>query len=345
MNTRILAWTQDAVGASRIREAAGIIRQGGLVAFPTETVYGLGADGLNPQAVEEIFRCKGRPQDNPLILHVDSLDMARDLTTDFPASARVLADRFWPGPLTLVLPRAETVPAQVSAGLPTVAVRMPAHPAARELITAVGGPVAAPSANLSGRPSPTSAVHCYRDLNGKIPLILDGGECIVGLESTVLSLTGDIPRLLRPGSVTLEQLEEALGRVLVDPAVLEQPEEGAKVSSPGMKYKHYAPNARVILVKGDEGAFYRYVNEHAGKGVFVLAFDEDMQKLPQPIVSLGSRNRPEEWAAALFAALRELDERGAEIVYVPSPPREGVGLAVYNRLIRAAAFNEVVVEQ
>lgn len=339
--TRLISLTGGEGDQEAIRLAARLLKSGKLVAFPTETVYGLGADGLNAAAVACIFAVKGRPQDNPLILHVDTIRRAKSLAGRFDERAQALADAFWPGPLTLVLPKGEAVPALCSAGLPSVAVRMPAHPVALRLIREADTPLAAPSANLSGRPSPTTAAHCMEDLKGRIPLILDGGPCKVGLESTVLSLLDDGPRLLRPGAVTLEQLEKVAGPVKLDPAVLSKPDDTAPAVSPGMKYKHYAPRARLILVRGDRDAFLRFINTKKQPGVFALVYDEDAADAALPCLTLGSRQKPEAWAAALFAALRRLDELGAAVVYAPSPSPEGMGLAVYNRLIRAAAYNEV----
>ena len=336
--------TIDAMQDNRdeaIRRAAQVLRDGGLVVFPTETVYGIGANALDPAAVAGIFAAKGRPRDNPLIAHIADLDALESLTSRVPPEALRLAEIFWPGPLTMVLPRSGLVPDAVTAGLDTVAVRMPSHPIAREIIRAAGLPVAAPSANTSGRPSPTRLEHCAEDLAGKVDLMVDGGPCAVGLESTVLSLAGEIPRLLRPGAVTLEELRAELGVVKMDPAVLHHLEEGAAASSPGMKYRHYAPRARVVLVHAGAGQFAQYVRTRAGEDVFALAFDEDMEGLGVPGVSYGPAGDPAAQARGLFAALRELDRLGARQVYARAPEMGGVGMAVYNRLVRAAGFREV----
>ncbi len=333
MNTRLLH-EQD------IAEAADIILKGGLVAMPTETVYGLAADALNGQAVAKIFAAKGRPMDNPLIVHIADLSQVTELVREFPEKAGILAEKFWPGPLTMILPKSPRIPDEVSAGLDTVAVRFPSHPLARKLI-ARSVPLAAPSANLSGSPSPTTAQHVFHDMNGRIDAILDGGECTVGLESTVITLATPVPKLLRPGGVTLEQLREAIGEVELDPAVLHPLEEGQKAASPGMKYKHYAPKADVTLVKGSRESFAGFVNERADDHAAALCFEEDIPLLHIPYISMGSSQAQEEQANRLFALLREVDEKGYRIVYAHCPSRTGIGLAVYNRMIRAAGFEVI----
>ncbi len=327
-----------------IKKAAEILNKGGLVAIPTETVYGLAADTYNVEAVKNIFKAKGRPQDNPLIVHISDMEMLRDLCCDIPEAAYKLAERYWPGPLTMVLPKSDKVPTPISAGLSTVAVRFPKNPVARAIINEAKTPLAAPSANLSGSPSPTTAEHCIKDLEGRVDAIVVSGDSEVGLESTVVSLCEEKPRLLRPGAVTVEQLSAVLGEVVVDKAVTAQPEEGKPVASPGMKYKHYSPKTRVILVEAESEAYIRYVNENKGEGVFALCFSEDTEKLEVPTVIYGSELHDETQAAGLFAALRELDERGAKTAYAHSPKLFGVGLAVYNRLIRAAGFEVVVLK-
>lgn len=338
MKTRILKETE-------MKEAARILENGGLVAIPTETVYGLAANALNEGAVARIFQVKGRAQDNPLIVHISEMSMLPPLLSDIPKKAQTLAKAFWPGPLTMVLPRSPLVPAIVSAGLDTVAVRMPSHPLARAVISCCGLPLAAPSANRSGSPSPTCAAHVLLDLKGKIPAVLDGGDCAVGVESTVVSLCGSRPRLLRPGGVTAEQLREALGDLEVASGVLHPLSPGERPASPGMKYKHYAPRAEVTLVKGSREAFARYLAQHAGPGVFALCFSGDGEGLPVPYVSYGAENDAKTQAKALFAALRELDRLGAQTVYARCPHEEGIGLAVLNRMLRAAAFRVVEAEK
>ena len=331
METKIL--TQD-----QVADAARIIKDGGLVVMPTETVYGLGADAFNPSAVTNIFKAKGRPMDNPLIVHIARLEDLKKLVSEIPESAIKLANAFWPGPLTMVLPKDDSVPDEVSAGLDTVAVRYPSHPIAETLILLSGTQIAAPSANLSGSPSPTELSHVVNDMNGRVDAILDGGSCEVGLESTVISLACDPPRLLRPGGVTVEEIESVIGHIDVDAAVMEKLAEGEKAASPGMKYKHYAPKAKVIIIKGSDEQFIRYVNSHNNSGIGVICFDEDAEKLTVPFFSLGPKDDSAEQAKNLFSVLRSVDDAGITLAYARCPRLDGVGLAVYNRLIRAAGF-------
>ncbi len=326
-------------GSAGIPAVAECLKQGQVVGMPTETVYGLAANALNGQAVKKIFQAKNRPMDNPLIVHICHLDQLLELTSEVPFTAIQLANAFWPGPLTMVFRRSSLVPNEVTAGGDTVAVRMPSHPLALELIKECGFPLAAPSANRSGSPSPTTALHVMNDMNGIIPAVLDGGQCSVGVESTVLSLVDGNPRLLRPGGVTKEQLEAVIGTVEVDPSVLENVHL-EQVSSPGMKYKHYAPKAKVTLLRGDGNKFCDFVNGQKEEGVAALCFEEDVAKLTIPVLPLGSVNTPKDWMYHLFERLREADRMGYQRVYAHCPPKEGEGLAVYNRLIRAAAFDE-----
>lgn len=321
-----------------IETAAQILKEGGLVGMPTETVYGLAANALDGKAVAKIFAAKGRPMDNPLIVHISEFDQINRLVQGVPEAAKRLAARFWPGPLTIILPKSEIIPDEVSAGLPTVAVRFPSHPVARALITASGLPLAAPSANLSGHPSPTTAEHVMNDLSGKIEAVLDGGACGVGVESTVVTLVSNPPRLLRPGGITLEQLRAVLGEVELDPAVLHPLAAGVRAASPGMKYKHYSPKADVVILDGDFEAYKAYVNTHAAPGVAALCYNGDEQGLDVPAVCYGGEEDCGEQARELFDALRRLDEMQAKTVYARCPEPKGVGLAVYNRLIRAAGF-------
>lgn len=324
-----------------LKTAVEILKNGGLVAMPTETVYGLAADTFNEKAVSDIFTAKGRPQDNPLIVHVSDREMLEGVVAELPEKALECAERFWPGPFTMVLPRGEKVPASVSAGLDTVAVRMPSDEVAHALIAECGRPLAAPSANLSGSPSPTTADHVLFDLDGRIDAVIVSHNCDVGLESTVVSLCCKPPRLLRPGGVTLEQLREVLPDIVVDKAVLSEPEKGKPVASPGMKYKHYSPKARVIMLDGELEDFAEYVSSHGGDGVFALVFDGEESLLNVPTVSFGHKENEAEQAAVLFDALRELDKKGCKLCYSRVPSKTGVGLAVYNRLIRAAAFEVI----
>lgn len=327
--------------------AGAILRGGGLVAFPTETVYGLGADGLNATAVAGIFAAKGRPADNPLILHLASPDALETVAVDPPRSSRLLAEAFWPGPLTMVLRRRENVPEIVSAGRQTVAVRVPAHPLALALIAAAGRPIAAPSANLSGRPSPTTAQHVLDDLAGRIDLIIDGGPTPVGLESTVLDLTADEPKLLRPGGIGLEELQAVLSKVGVDldRSDLEQPK------APGMKYRHYAPEAPLTVVSGtaaEIAAYARRALEMAtgqGRRLAVLVHTETAALLPirlrDAVMDLGPRRQPEIAANRLFSFLRACDEEGYDAILAEEAEGKGLGRAVNNRLLKAAGGRRI----
>lgn len=334
MQTRLL----DAKQEGSIREAARILRGGGLVGMPTETVYGLAANALDGAAVAKIFLAKGRPQDNPLIVHISEFGQIERLVKRVPEAAEKLAKAYWPGPMTIVLEKSDLIPDEVSAGLPTVAIRFPSHPVARALISEADLPVAAPSANLSGRPSTTTAAHVMHDMDGKIEAVLDGGPCGVGVESTIVTLASDPPRLLRPGGITLEQLHAVLGRVDVDPAVMNPLPDGVRPLSPGMKYKHYSPKANVVILDGGEKAYFDYVNGHVAPGVAALCYDGEEKSLKVPAVCYGGERDYARQARELFEALRKLDEIGADTVYARCPPPEGVGLAVYNRLMRAAGF-------
>ena len=261
----------DAENDGAIKTVAEILKRGGLVAIPTETVYGLAANAFDPVACGNIFKAKGRPGDNPLIVHICDIDMLGDVVSEFPEKAKILAEKFWPGPLTMIMKKSDKIPMVTSANLPTVAVRFPAHPVAQRIIRETGLPLAAPSANLSGSPSPTTFEHCVHDLMGRVDAIIDGGACSVGVESTIISFAEETPMLLRPGYVTLEQLRDAIGEVGLSKAVLEKLGDGERVLSPGMKYKHYAPKARVSLVKGTSEKYIEYVNEHSYEdGVFAL---------------------------------------------------------------------------
>lgn len=326
--------------------AAAILRAGGLVAIPTETVYGLGADGLNPAAVENIFRAKGRPQDNPLILHVPDDTWLVRYCQDIPETAYVLTKRFWPGPLTLILPRKPVVPDVVTAGLDTVGMRCPDHPLTRAIIAAAGVPVAAPSANTSGKPSPTTAAHVLDDMDGKTDAVVDGGPCAVGVESTIVDLTCTPPRLLRPGGVTLEQLREVLGAVDVDPAVKRLMGVGEQPRAPGMKYRHYAPKAPVTVVTGDPAAGAAWIAAHLGEKSGVICFEESAARFPGHIVgSIGPAGDKAEQARRVFDALRAFDATDVTEIFAQCPGEEGIGLAVSNRLNKAAGFHIVRVEK
>lgn len=326
-----------------IQHAGTLLAAGETVAIPTETVYGLAANALDEAAVAQIFRAKGRPQDNPLIVHIHTLDTLFELCTDVPPQALALADAFWPGPLTIILPKSALVPDAVSGGLPTVAVRMPSHPTARAVIQAAGVPLAAPSANRSGSPSPTTADRVAADLDGRVAAILYDTPCDVGVESTVVTLCTDVPRLLRPGGITPAQLREVLEDLVIDDATLAPLAEGAVAASPGMKYQHYAPNANVTLLRGTGEAITQYINTRASDGVVAMVFDGETDGLLVPFVTYGARDDESSQAHRVFEALRTADDMGAVQIYVSCPRADGLGLAVFNRLLRAAAFQVVSV--
>ena len=325
--------------------AAELIKNGELVAIPTETVYGLGADGLNPDAVAKIFKVKGRPQDNPLILHIaDSKDMEK-FCHSIPEAAYRLAEAYWPGPLTMVLPAKDIVPKCTTAGLPTVAVRCPDNAVTREIIRLAGVPIAAPSANISGKPSTTTAQHVYNDHKGKIPLIVDGGPCRVGVESTIIDLSDERPRLLRPGGITPHQLIAVVGDLVLDKAVTESVEKDAVVKAPGMKYRHYAPECDVIVVVGYKEAAAKYIAEHYKPGNRVLCFEEELEIFaPFNPIAYGKESDEDSLMAGLFAALRELDDPAIGTVFARRPKGSGKALAVQNRLMKAAGFRTVDAE-
>ena len=342
MNTVIMAATDPKV----VQVAAQYIKDGQLVAIPTETVYGLGANGLDENAVAKIFEAKGRPQDNPLILHVaDGQDMER-FCHNIPQSAYRLAEAFWPGPLTMVLPARDIVPKRTTAGLDTVAVRCPDCAVTRQIIRLAGVPIAAPSANLSGKPSTTTAQHVYFDHAGKFPLIVDGGPCRVGVESTIVDLTEEKPRLLRPGGITLEQLESILGEVTVDKAVTASVANDQIVKAPGMKYRHYAPQCQVIIVTGSREKAAKYIRDHFEAGQRVLCFTEELALYADcDPLAYGSEADPATLSAGLFDALRQLDKPGISRVYARCPEGGGIARAVQNRLHKAAGFQSVNAEE
>ena len=329
METKILSTSEYDIAL-----AGEIIAKGGLVAFPTETVYGLGADALNENAVKSIYAAKGRPSDNPLIVHICEKEDIVPLVKEVTPKARALMDAFFPGPLTIILPKSDRVGNVVSGGLDTVAVRMPQNDIARRLIRAAGCPVAAPSANTSGLPSPTRAKYVIEDMNGKIDAIIDGGDCEFGVESTVITLAGDVPTILRPGAVTKEMIESVIGKTEVARAVLEGMKNDEVAASPGMKYKHYAPKAQVVIVDAEKEVYENFVN--SSENAFALCFEGDNVTVDK--VTYGRENDDLSQARELFDALRQLDEMGAKKVYARIPHTTGVGMAVYNRLIRAAAF-------
>ena len=334
-------------------EAGRIIRGGGLVAFPTETVYGLGGNGLDPEASRKIYAAKGRPSDNPLILHIAERAALLPLVKEIPAAAEKLMDAFWPGPLTLIFRKKEIVPDETTGGLDTVAVRMPSHPGAAAFIRAAGVPIAAPSANLSGRPSPTTAEHVREDLDGRIEMILDGGEAEIGLESTIVDVTGPVPAILRPGYIGREKLEALLGEIATDPAVLARPSENLRPKAPGMKYRHYAPKAPLTLVKGDAAAVGAYITQQclaaSGQAGILCSLERAcgyaaaFAKAGRPILlyPLGKEEDEEAAAHRLFAALRQADEDSASVLFAEAHAESGLGAAIMNRLKKAAAYHIV----
>lgn len=339
METKIFHPEQD---KNAVAEAAAILRRGGLLGIPTETVYGLGADALNEDAVRRIYEAKGRPQDNPLIIHVSSADWLERYCQNVPPAAYRLAERFWPGPLTMILPRRDIVPLRTTGGLETVGVRCPDHPVTLAIIEAAGVPVAAPSGNTSGRPSPTTAQHMMEDMMGRIDGIVDGGPCAVGVESTIIDLTVQPPRLLRPGGLPLEALEQVLGEVAVDDAVRRKMGEGERPRAPGMKYRHYAPKAAVTVVTGPARRSAAYIREHLPQGAGVICFDEYAPLFTGHIVHrLGSVDDKLAQAQHVFDALRTFDDTDVPEIYAQCPDESGLGLAVSNRLKKAAGFHVV----
>ncbi len=322
-----------------VEYAAELIKNGEVVGMPTETVYGLAADAENEDAVRKIFAAKGRPADNPLIVHLASVNDMEKYVCNVPELAYKIAEKFCPGPITMILPKRDNIPYTTSGGLETVGIRIPFHKTARQLIELSGKAIAAPSANLSGSPSPTTARHVMDDMNGRIPAIIDGGACGVGVESTVISFENNGIRLLRPGYVSAEELGLFNVPVFTDKGIVEPVAEGERVLSPGMKYKHYSPKANVTIVCGDYDSFCKYVEEHTGNGVCAMIFDSDNPC--ENVINMTYGDTAEEQAAQLFAALRNADEQGISQLYVRCPSRSGVGLAVYNRLLRAAGFEVV----
>lgn len=360
METIYAEMTEDRIDGDAIAEAGRILREGGLVAFPTETVYGLGGDALNPASSRKIYEAKGRPSDNPLIVHICEAEALRGIADDIPQEAWKLAEAFWPGPLTMILKKKASVPAETTGGLNTVAVRFPSNRIAQELIRAGGGYIAAPSANRSGRPSPTIARYCREDLDGRVEMIIDGGEVGIGLESTIIDLSElpeKAPMILRPGRITQDMLQSVLGEVGQDPGMLGM-EAAAPPKAPGMKYRHYAPKGILTIVEGRREAVIRYINEQtercggAGRKTGVICTDETVGAYQADVVrSAGSRADEETVAHSLFRILREFDEEGAEVLFSESfadgsfeqDAAEGIGQAIMNRLIKAAGHRVVKV--
>lgn len=341
MDTKVVKTTEE-----ELIEAAAILKKGGLVAFPTETVYGLGADALNEEAARKIYAAKGRPSDNPLIAHIAKKEDIEPLVREIPEAGKKLMDAFWPGPLTLIFPKSGRVPKGTTGGLDTVAVRMPSDPVARRLIELAGTPVAAPSANTSGRPSPTTAEHVRQDMDGRIEMIVDGGPVGIGVESTIVDVTGEIPMVLRPGAITMEMLKKCVGAVEIDPAILGPVSQDFKPKAPGMKYRHYAPKADLTIVSGETEDVVRAISrmaaerESEGLSVGIICTDETRALYPCGVVrSMGVRARQETIAHNLYAVLREFDDLNADVIYSESFEGGELSQAIMNRLCKAAGYH------
>lgn len=349
METKVIRIKDCApVDPALLEEAAQILRSGGLVGFPTETVYGLGGNALDPDASRKIYAAKGRPSDNPLIVHISCMEELPPLVAEIPETARKLADAYWPGPMTMILNKSAAIPHETSGGLETVAIRMPSDPIANALIRLAGVPVAAPSANTSGRPSPTTAQHVMEDLGGKIEMIIDGGPVQVGVESTIIDLTEEQPTLLRPGAVTVPMLEKILGPVKLDPVLTKPLGPGIHPKAPGMKYRHYAPRAEMILVDGTREQVVSEINRRAaeairaGKKVGIIASEETRESYPAGDVrTVGTRSDEATVAHNLFAVLRQFDDDNVDLIYSEAFPDDGIGLAVMNRMNKAAGHHHL----
>lgn len=349
MKTKIIRIDPDHIDEQAIGEAGEIIKRGGLVAFPTETVYGLGGDALNPEASKKIYASKGRPSDNPLIVHIADLEHLFPIAEEVPEKAKMLASKWWPGPLTMIFRKTELVPYETSGGLDTVAVRFPNHPVALALIRASGGYIAAPSANTSGRPSPTTARHVAEDLDGRIDMILDGGEVRIGLESTIVDFTEEVPVILRPGYINQEMLKEILGEVRMDPG-LQSENEHVRPKAPGMRYRHYAPKAELTIVEGKRDDVVRKINEltaqaiSENKKVGVIAAEETASLYPRgDIRNIGSRAADKEIARNLYSVLRDFDEDQVDVIFSESFETPRMGQAIMNRLLKAAGHKVITI--
>lgn len=346
MDTKVVMLDEGSLDRASIKEAGEIIRTGGLVAFPTETVYGLGANALDNEAVKKIFEAKGRPQDNPLIVHIADFEDIKPLVEEVSEIARKFMNRFWPGPMTMILPKSSIIPDATSASLPSVGIRMPSNVIARELIRAAKVPVAAPSANISGRPSPTDVQRCIEDLTGRVDYILGGEICDIGLESTIIDCTVQPTCILRPGGITLEMLREIDPDAYIDPAIMEKPNEDLKPKAPGMKYRHYAPKATVKIVQGDLQKTIAKINEMVqnyidrNEVVGIMATEETKDSYPKGLVlSLGSRKNMISVSQGLFETLRSFDDKKVDVIIAESFEEKGVGVAVMNRLKKSAGFD------
>ena len=350
MNTKIIQINRENFTDAELAEAAEILRNGGLVAIPTETVYGLGANALDESASKKIYEAKGRPSDNPLIAHISCMDELSALVSEIPEAGRKLAEKYWPGPLTMVFPKKDIVPYGTTGGLETVAIRMPSDPVANRLIKLAGVPVAAPSANTSGRPSPTKAEHVVEDMNGKIEMIIDSGEVGIGVESTIVDVSGKVPMLLRPGAITMERLRETLGEVEIDPAILGPLSADVKPKAPGMKYRHYAPQAEMTLVEGAMEQVVEFINQEArlaleaGLKVGIICTEESRESYQCGMLKvIGSRENEESVAHNLFAVLREFDDQKVDCIFSESFSKDRLGQAIMNRLCKAAGYHIVKV--
>lgn len=343
MQTEVIKIDRTQMDMDAMKKAGEILRAGGLVAFPTETVYGLGANGLDESASRKIYEAKGRPSDNPLIIHIADMEALPKIVREVPKAAQKLAKAYWPGPLTMIFWKADCVPYGTTGGLDTVAVRMPSDEIAREMIRQGGGYIAAPSANTSGRPSPTTAQHVYEDMNGKIPMILDGGAVQIGLESSIVDLTTDMPTILRPGYISLEMVQDVIGEAEVDKGLIAS-DSGIKPKAPGMKYRHYAPKANLQIVEGPMERVVSYINTHAdgSERVGIICTEETKDQYPYGNVKcIGSRRDELSIASHLFAILREFDEDGVDAIYSESFEAPGLGQAIMNRLLKAAGHQRV----
>ncbi len=345
MDTKVVTVDKEKPDLQVMRMAGEILRKGGLVAFPTETVYGLGGDGLNAGSSKKIYAAKGRPSDNPLIIHIADLESLEKIVKSVPPKAKLLAEKFWPGPLTMIFSKSSRVPYETTGGLESVAVRMPSHPVALAIIREGGGYIAAPSANTSGRPSPTRAEHVCEDLTGKIDMIVDGGAVGIGLESTIVDFTEEVPVILRPGYINQEMIQEVIGPVRMDRGLLIT-EEKVRPKAPGMKYRHYAPKAQLTIVQGSSSQVTAYINAQCEKAVRegkkpgVIAADETVSAYRGAVVKgIGARNDEEEIARNLFAVLREFDEEDTDILFSEAFDTPRMGQAIMNRLLKAAGHH------
>lgn len=349
MKTQVFTMKDNKINQTDVIAAAEIIRGGGLVAFPTETVYGLGGDATSPDASRKIYEAKGRPSDNPLIVHIADFSQLRQIVAQVPPEAELLAKHFWPGPLTMILQKTQVIPYETTGGLDTVAIRMPSHPVALAFLRESGCMIAAPSANTSGRPSPTSASHVWEDLQGRIDAIIDGGDVEIGIESTIIDLTGETPTVLRPGYITMEMLRAVLGEVKLDPGIVSE-DKKIPPKAPGMRYRHYAPKAQLTLVEGEIPQVVDKINKLAeqahndGLQVGIIATEETKLSYKQgEVVSIGARDNEAEVAHHLYRVLRQFDELGVDVIYSESFDTAGVGQAVMNRLLKAAGHKRVTV--